>query len=257
VVELLTDKFYTVQTPALLCIFNVTGSSNVQHIQRVVDLNVFLQLDRLLSSPKRSIRKDACAAIANVLAGGSGQIQAAIDFAILPKLIQMLHSAPLEIKKEACRALSNATFGASQAQVECLVDCDAIPPLLEMLGISDEKIVRCAADGLANMLRINFQPTTDAIDDAGGFDFIESLFSSKCSEELRCEALAKLTLPRIRHRLAQMCIGLHSLGLSALEMLAIFDELEWEYADYVPMHTKWDMIVAAKHFHTKKSAQLE
>jgi hypothetical protein len=253
VVELLGHNSFLVQTPALRCIVNVTGS--VQQIQRVLDLGALSLLKRLLSSPKRAIRREACAAISNIVAGGNiDHIQAVIDVGILPTLVEMFYVAPMEIKKEICRVLSNATRGGSPPQIEHLVEPQAIASLVQMLVVPDEMIVRCATDALANMLRANYELTTDVIDDTGGFDHIESQFQW-CSEELRCESLAKLNLPRMRRRLAQMCIGLHSLGLSALELLAIFDELEWEYAEYVPLHTKWDMIVAAKHFHKKSMSQ--
>ncbi|MEP6795738.1 MAG: hypothetical protein ABJB16_15520 [Saprospiraceae bacterium] len=52
-------------------------------------------------------------------------------------------------------------------------------------------------------------------------------------------------------RIFQICVGLQSLELSALELLAIVDESNPNMA-HLTMNQKWTAITAIKHFHEKK-----
>ncbi|MEP6795737.1 MAG: ankyrin repeat domain-containing protein [Saprospiraceae bacterium] len=53
-------------------------------------------------------------------------------------------------------------------------------------------------------------------------------------------------------RIFDICVGLQSLELSALELLAIVDESNPSMTLHLTMKEKWDAIVAVKHFHDKK-----
>lgn len=114
VVELLGHNSFLVQTPALRCIVNATGS--VQQIQRVLDLGALSLLKRLLSSPKRAIRREACAAISNIVAGGNiDQIQA------------VNRCPPVEVFSEYdCEALVEVDSPAGTVILETTVVVDGV-----------------------------------------------------------------------------------------------------------------------------------
>lgn len=180
-VQLLDHKAFTVQTPALRCIGNIVTGDD-QQTQRVIDLNALTYLAKLLESSKRSIRKETCWAISNITAGNQSQIQAVIDAQIIPTLVSMLHVAPLEIKKEVCWALSNATSGGSPVQIDYLVQCDVIRPLVEMLSVSDVKVVTIALEGIENILRngarteLPQNPYAEIVEECGGIARLEAMF---------------------------------------------------------------------------------
>ena len=53
------------------------------------------------------------------------------------------------------------------------------------------------------------------------------------------------------HVVLTVALGLQSLELPALVTLAIVDQLD--ACDVVPMHSKWDVIAAVKHFHARRT----
>ena len=73
-VELLTHRSYSVQTPALRTIGNIVTGDDIQ-TQVVINCNALTALLSLLSSPKEGIRKEACWTISNITAGTVPQIQ--------------------------------------------------------------------------------------------------------------------------------------------------------------------------------------
>ncbi len=149
-VQLLDHHEVTVQTPALRCIACIV-SGDEQQTQKVIDLNALVQMAKLLESSEHAIRKEACWAISNITTGTQAQIQAVIDSGIVPTLVSMLDTAPLDIKKEACWALTNATSGGTPAQIDYLVQCKVVRPLVDMLAVPEVKVV--ALESLDKMLR--------------------------------------------------------------------------------------------------------
>ena len=47
-----------------------------------------------------------------------------------------------------------------------------------------------------------------------------------------------------------ICVGLHELELPALVTLEILDQA---FPNSIPMHKKWDLVVAVKHWHQRHS----
>uniref|UniRef100_A0A2K6FAC6 Importin subunit alpha n=1 Tax=Propithecus coquereli TaxID=379532 RepID=A0A2K6FAC6_PROCO len=107
----------------------------------------------LLSSPKESIRKEACWTVSNITAGNRAQIQAVIDANIFPVLIEILQKAEFRTRKEAAWAITNATSGGTPEQIRYLVALGCIKPLCDLLTVMDSKIVQVALNGLENILR--------------------------------------------------------------------------------------------------------
>lgn len=106
----------SIQTPALRTIGNIV-TGNEQQTQAVIDRNALAALLEMLSSPRKSIRKEACWTISNITAGTKSQIQAVLDAGFVPILLELLRTENFEIRKEAAWAISNASYGGSPEQV--------------------------------------------------------------------------------------------------------------------------------------------
>jgi hypothetical protein len=87
-----------------------------------------------------------------------------------------------------------------------------------------------------------------AEDRAGVFYRLDRL-GSQISYAMR--KLARTRARLIRMRVLQICTGLQSAAWPALVTLSVID-VDCTLASFVPMHTKWKMIVAVKHFHDKQ-----
>ena len=73
-VQLIQHPSNGIVTPALRVIGNIVTGNDVQ-TQSMLDLDVLKHLKVLLSSPKETIRKEACWTISNITAGNVSQIQ--------------------------------------------------------------------------------------------------------------------------------------------------------------------------------------
>ncbi|KAM8999616.1 LOW QUALITY PROTEIN: importin subunit alpha-7-like [Sarcophilus harrisii] len=137
----------------------------------------------LLSSPKESIRKEACWTISNITTGNRAQIQAVIDANIFPVLIEILQKAEFRTRKEAAWAITNATSGGIPEQIRYLVTLGCIKPLCDLLTLMDSKIVQVALNGLENMrMGTGANPYCGLIEEAYGLDKIEFLQSNENQE---------------------------------------------------------------------------
>ena len=183
-VELLMHPSPAVQTPALRTVGNIVTGDDLQ-TQIVINCSALPCLLSLLSSVKKGIKKEACWTISNITAGNKDQIQKVIEANIIPPLIHLLSHAEFDIKKEAAWAISNATSGGTPEQIEFLVSRGCIPPLCELLTVSDNKIVTVALEGLENILKVGEtamrekglpeNPCAQHVENAGGLDKIDQL----------------------------------------------------------------------------------
>merc|ERR1740127_157992 len=107
-VELLQHASPLVQTPALRAVGNIVTGDDHQ-TQVILQSGALPSLYKLLAHAKKAIRKESCWTISNITAGNREQIQEAIN---------------------------NATSGGSPQQVEYLVECGCIQPMVELLGVS-------------------------------------------------------------------------------------------------------------------------
>jgi importin subunit alpha-1 len=197
-VELLMHSSTSVQTPALRSVGNIVTGDDVQ-TQVIINCGALPALLSLLTSPKDGIRKEACWTISNITAGNSTQIQAVIDANIIPPLINLLSHGDFKTRKEACWAISNATSGGLQKpdQIRYLVAQGCIPPLCNLLGCMDNKIIQVALDGLENILKVgdmDRSPETDNlnryavyIEEAGGMEKIHNC-QNNANEEIYMKA---------------------------------------------------------------------
>jgi len=189
-VELLMHSTSSVVQGALRAVGNIVTGDDLQ-TQVVLNCSVMHCLLHLLSSPKDSIRKEACWTISNITAGNRMQIQAVIDANIFPVLINILGHAEFKTRKEAAWAITNATSGGTAEQIQYLVNMNCIPPLCELLTVTDIKIVQVALSGLENILRLGQQEVKTRggtnsyailIEECYGLDKIEFLQSHENME---------------------------------------------------------------------------
>jgi len=183
-VELLLHTSPLVQTPALRAVGNiVTGDDN--QTQVILHSGALPSLLKLLSHAKKAIRKESCWTISNITAGNREQIQEVINNGLLPPVIHLLQTADFDIKKEAAWAISNATSGGSPQQVEYLVEMNCVKPLVDLLAVSDAKIIGVALEALENILKVGKDkqqelglqdnPFGNKIETADGLPKIEAL----------------------------------------------------------------------------------
>lgn len=180
-VDLLGSSMASVQTPALRTVGNIVTGDDSQ-TQFIINLNALPGLLWLLDHPKRNIRKEACWTISNITAGTSTQIENVINAGVFPKLIELLQHAEFDIRKEAAWAVSNATSGGQSQQILYLVNQGAIPPMCDLLGVADTKIVTVALEGIENILKMGLaaanggpNPMAALVSECNGLSLIEDL----------------------------------------------------------------------------------
>uniref|UniRef100_A0A673B1Y4 Importin subunit alpha n=1 Tax=Sphaeramia orbicularis TaxID=375764 RepID=A0A673B1Y4_9TELE len=182
---------YKVVSPALRAVGNIVTGDDIQ-TQVILNCSALPCLLHLLSSPKESIKKEACWTVSNITAGNRAQIQNVIDANIFPVLIEILQKAEFRTRKEAAWAITNATSGGTPAQIKYLVSLNAIKPMCDLLTVMDSKIVQVSLNGLENILRLGEQeakqngtginPYCALIEEAYGLDKIEFLQSHENQE---------------------------------------------------------------------------
>ncbi|XP_050428800.1 importin subunit alpha-7 isoform X1 [Adelges cooleyi] len=155
-VELLMCTQNNVVSAALRAVGNIVTGDDAQ-TQVVLNCSVLPCLLSLLGSPKETIRKEACWTISNITAGNKNQIQAVLNANIFPTLIHIMGTAEFKTRKEAGWAITNATSGGTQEQIQYLVENKCIPPLCDLLTVTDVKIIQVALNGLENILKLGEQ----------------------------------------------------------------------------------------------------
>mmetsp|Transcript_30682 Transcript_30682/g.82264 ORF Transcript_30682/g.82264 Transcript_30682/m.82264 type:complete len:541 (+) Transcript_30682:47-1669(+) len=160
-VELLQHASPLVQTPALRAVGNIATGDDHQ-TQVVLQAGTLPKLSGLLTHAKKAIRKESCWTISNITAGNREQIQEVINNDLIPKVVELLGTADFDIKKEAAWAISNATSGGTPQQVEYLVQCGCIKPMVDLLSVSDTKIAGVALEAIENILRVGQKKQQEA-----------------------------------------------------------------------------------------------
>lgn len=154
-VELLGHACVLVQTPAFRAVGNIVTGDDFQ-TQAVMDAGVLKAFRGLISNPMASIRWECCRVISNIAAGNSAQTQEVINAGFIPEIVNLLRSDAFDIQHEAAWVISNAASSGNAAQIEHLIACGSIEPLIDFLAASG--ICRCLHHSLleafAKMLKI-------------------------------------------------------------------------------------------------------
>uniref|UniRef100_A0A674A286 Importin subunit alpha n=1 Tax=Salmo trutta TaxID=8032 RepID=A0A674A286_SALTR len=146
--------------------FPVTGD-DIQ-TQVILNCSALPCLLHLLSSPKESIKKEACWTVSNITAGNRAQIQVCVC---------------------VCVCVCVPVLDGSTVY---LVSLNTIKPMCDLLTVMDSKIVQVSLNGLENILRLGEQeakqngtginPYCALIEEAYGLDKIEFLQSHENQE---------------------------------------------------------------------------
>ncbi|CDI76780.1 importin alpha, putative [Eimeria acervulina] len=186
-VDLLMHPSTLVQTPALRAVGNIVTGDDRQ-TQVVLTCGALPNLLSLLSSNRKTVQKEACWTISNITAGNQEQIQEVLESGAVPALLHLLETADFDTKKEAAWAVSNAVSGGSDMQVAELVRLGCVPPLCQLLGCMDSKIVMVSLEALHAILRtgkkiketegLSINPYATLIEQADGATALEKLQDS-------------------------------------------------------------------------------
>ncbi len=84
----------------------------------------------------------------------------------------------------------------------------------------------------------------------GGNPFAIDAAFDFCSSRLKLPEIFAATTAMIRSEATTLAIGLQDLSLSALVTLEIVDAA---FPNAIPMHKKWCLITAVKHFHQRRA----
>jgi len=185
-VSLLNHPNVKVQVPALRTVGNIITGTEAQ-TQVLLDVNVLPLLYRLLQSPRKAVRKEACWTISNIVAGSEKHTTFVINANVMPMIIKLLSTSDLDVKKEAAWVISNATSFKVPDHVRYLVNGQCLKPLIDLLAISDNKLILIVLEALENILAVgdqlvkNRQEATNTftllIEEAEGIDRLEALQS--------------------------------------------------------------------------------
>jgi len=153
VVRLLNHQAPSVQTPALRVIGNiVTGEEHQTQI--AIESGCLPALKMMLdNNTKKGTKREVCWTLSNITAGNQDQIGAVIQSNVIDSLIQQMSESEFDVRKEAAWAIANATSSATSPQIGELVRRGCIPPLCDLVMVSDIRVVVVSLEGLENILK--------------------------------------------------------------------------------------------------------
>jgi len=180
-IRLLGNSSSKVLTPCLRACGNIV-TGNDKQTQAMLDQGLLQALLPALSSPKRSLRKEACWTVSNVTAGTPSQIEAVINANVIPTVLQILRKDEFVVQREATWAISNITTNGKARHTQYLVEQGAIPPLCDILGGSEPRLMAVALEGIDNILKVGQadgksgeNKYANIVEECGGLDKIEAL----------------------------------------------------------------------------------
>ncbi|KAL2231279.1 UNVERIFIED_CONTAM: Importin subunit alpha [Sesamum indicum] len=98
-------------------------------------------LQQLIHSSDEEVLTDACWALSYLSDGTNDKIQAVIDSGVCPRLVELLlHPSPT-VLIPALRTVGNIVTG-DDLQTQCIISCNALPCLLNLLSGSHKKSIK-------------------------------------------------------------------------------------------------------------------
>ena len=143
------DTTSSLVIPALRTIGNIV-SGNDQQTQVMLDLNVLPLLLKLMSHPKKNVRKEAMWTLSNITAGTESQVESVIQYpGMIEKITEILETADYDVQKEAVWTVSNASQHLKSGSQLLNHISPVIEPLCKFLDVSDPKIVAVTLEGIS------------------------------------------------------------------------------------------------------------
>ena len=149
--DLLRDGSLKVALAAVKVIGNLLVGTNEQ-VDRVLDVELLDEFERLLSRQKRYIRKEVLWSLSNVTAGTAIQTQLIFCHSIYHQLLLAAHDSDLAIRKEAVIAFVHATSHSDMSLTHQMLSTGVLDFFLDSLESSDVECVTEALEGTRNML---------------------------------------------------------------------------------------------------------
>jgi hypothetical protein len=261
--KLLESSERAIRKEACWVISNITAGTQAQ-IQAVIDSGVVPTLVSMLRNSPFDLKKEACWALANATNNGSqAQIGFLVQCDMIPPLVDTL-GAPSENKiiLVAIEGLHNALRSSGPRAIQEAVRA-GLPVRLK--GVLFRDVAR-------SMCIIKLCATVDAnsVLERGVMSKVASLPHADLTLETK-QSIARTVLlcyssatPAqlddladtgifsqmyvIRDRAATICMAMQDLELPALITLELLDAA---FPNDIPMHKKWQLVTAAKHFHSR------
>lgn len=149
---MLSNPSVKIQIPALRTLGNILTGTDTQ-TEKVVLLGLVDKVAPLLTSRKRSLRKEALWALSNVMAGTDEQINMVLSHPCVSLIVASMVDPDIEIKKEALWAISNASHAKNKNLIFKLTELGVMNILCDILDMTDPKVLFIALEALNNILR--------------------------------------------------------------------------------------------------------
>ncbi|ETO09378.1 hypothetical protein RFI_27999, partial [Reticulomyxa filosa] len=208
--------------PCVRIIGNVVSGTDEQTAE-VVKAGFFKIIEACVDHPIKNIKKEACWALSNVIAGTKEQLELFYENTTLVKLRLNIYiyfifyflffflnlsslkiidlcmaQGDINIRKEAGWCLSNAICHASIHQLKILVEYGFIEAMVRLMECRSEKVVVIAMDALQacfelyqknfNIENMDMHPLVAKMEGLGGLNLLEEIqgieeFSAKCCND--------------------------------------------------------------------------
>ena len=178
IVSLLGTDNNSILTPTVRILGNFVSGNDMQ-TQAVIDAGILSYANRLLTYPRRAIRKEGCWLLSNIAAGTHDQIDQLMRLnKDMLLVVDAVRDAEWEVRKEATWVVSNIATGGKDQHVHSLVGLGAIDALCSVLDVPDARITTVVLDAIDNILRVGKNAGRDYVgfvDECDGLDKIEAL----------------------------------------------------------------------------------
>ncbi|KAH1195871.1 Importin subunit alpha-5 [Glycine max] len=135
---------------ATFCLCSLVHGLPPVNLEQLVN-QLFPSLHKLLTSDyNKSMFKQACRTISNIIVGTRARIQTVFDANIIPYLVQSLQHAEFDVKKEAAWAIFYVTSGGSHEHIR-VDECEGWDKIEKLLTHWNDEISERAARILKEM----------------------------------------------------------------------------------------------------------
>jgi hypothetical protein len=181
-------------------------SGNDSQTDHVISNNFFRVIDKMIHCRVRNVRKEACWALSNVVAGTKEQLARFFSNEMLVNdVIALAMEGDINVRKEAGWCLSNAICGASFDQIGTLVRKDFLKAMIGLLSMMNiPKVLRMAMEAIDNALTTfnlhhgrperTFNPWVQKCEEVGILEALEEIQSNDAISDKIANMAAELTM---------------------------------------------------------------